>query len=108
LVVARVTRRPSPWTWTGQSRFFGLGPNIFYLYIYISKLIAKSNHLNPRGPGGAVRHVLVAYEVGGSTLFFVCRRTLGETLPPGSGISLGEAWDILVNTKKKSNHLNNN
>jgi hypothetical protein len=56
---------------------------------------------NPRGPGEAVRHALVAYEVGGSTLFFVCRRTLEETLPSGSVISLGEAWDTLVNTKKK-------
>jgi len=46
---------------------------------------------NPRGPGEVVRHALVAYEVGGSTLFFVCRRTLGETLPSGSVISLGEA-----------------
>jgi len=29
------------------------------------------------------RHALVAYKVGGSTLFFVCRKTLGEALPPG-------------------------
>jgi hypothetical protein len=51
--------------------------------------------------GGAVRRALVAYEVWGSTPLFVCSQSLGEPLPPGAGISLGEAWDTLVHTKKK-------
>jgi hypothetical protein len=57
------------------------------------------NH--PRSSGGAVRCVLIAYEVWGSTPLFVCSRSLEEPLPPGTGISLGEAWDTLVHTKKK-------
>jgi len=52
--------------------------------------------------GGAVRRALVAYEVWGSTPLFVCSQSLGEPLPPGAGISLGEAWDTLVHTKKKN------
>jgi hypothetical protein len=57
--------------------------------------------LYPRGPGRAVRRALVAYEVWGSTPLFVCSRSLGESLPPGAGISLGEAWDIWFTPKKK-------
>jgi len=58
--------------------------------------------LYPRGPGRAVRRALVAYEVWGSTPLFVCSRSLGESLPPGAGISLGEAWDIWFTPKKKN------
>ena len=43
------------------------------------------------GPGGAVRLALVAYEVWGSTPLFVCSRSLGKPLTPGTGISLDEA-----------------
>jgi hypothetical protein len=59
-----------------------------------------SNYLG--GPGGAVKRALVAYEVWGSTPLFVCSWSLGEPLPPGTGISLGEAWDTLVHPKKKT------
>jgi len=52
------------------------------------------------GPGGAVRLALVAYEVWGSTPLFVCSRSLGKPLPPGAGISLDEAWNTLIHTKK--------
>jgi ATP/ADP translocase len=75
------------------------------ILIHPSQLIYKLltyQHINyPRGPSGAVRRALVAYEVWGSTPLFVCSRSLGEPLPPGAGISLGEAWDTLVHTKKK-------
>ena len=43
------------------------------------------------GPGRAVRHVLVAYEVWGSTPLFICSRSLGEPLPSRTRISLNKA-----------------
>jgi len=37
----------------------------------------------PKRSRRSSRHALVAYKVGGSTLFFVCRRMFGEALPSG-------------------------
>jgi hypothetical protein len=88
--------------------------SIEYIYIYFPSIYLffiswntkiKLNLTHPRGPGGVVRRALVAYEVWGSTPLFVCSRSLEEPLPPGTGISLGEAWDTLVHTKKKKLNL---